>query len=602
MSLEKIQSILADPQMIGYQLISSTLGEVLVEMCQIITEQSEQIRHLKSQSEDFAIKKDYEQFKSETNSSLMFVKKQILRNDEKIEDYTKETFEKIDKLDYQVNKKVNETKDNIVKKYDEEISIIKDDFGFAKDQIMVLFSNQGKLKSELIDHSNNVENVKKQLELQKERSIDTLYEKSEKVEKHLNDLDKRFLMKSTELNEKIESGLSSTNDDLKETKRQIGFIKKDTSELRRMIIDVPTFDIDGKIDFGSIVRSIQRDSRRIDSFNETIISIRDEHNDLRSMMISLLSTLAGINENYGLLVQDYNTLKPIIVSKSESNRESIDIISTSVFSLSSKVCSITDSIYQGLNHISGVFYSIIPMLSSINKSLPSIKPLDNIIISIQKIMDSVNQQNDYSQKSISKIQYPNDTTLSNQFQFLPIIIPSLSATKHRSLDVNIGKQPIQSGGELFDPQARQDIEVLKNKFSSLNTLLEELKESVMVRIDRKADSVATERIFEKLRSSISNMKDQIATLSKQISVCVQREDITSILHQSGFQNSEEPVHNIRPNTTSSRQAPPTLNLPQFTAPLAHEAIYGKDDNVSTRSLRTPFSSQRVRKPKFKLDK
>lgn len=624
MSYSRINELLKGGSMIDYNLISDSLNEILVEMCTIIANQGDEIENLKVELSK-KIKKDdlNEEFKNQ--EAIINEIKTGLQDTNAIfqEKYQNQT-EAMRISGESTQAQIEDLKQVITKEMDAKFKEIHGEVFISAQQIKEL-NNQNVKQQGLIDKNiTAIQKINDVLEQGKDKSIET-------IAASLNDLEKRFV-DETEAEKKKNETINFNHEKLvkqfekykKDSTDEFHFLQVEVKEVRRLVVDAPSIDVDGVTDTEALVRAIQRDSRRIDNFNETIVAVKEEHSTLRCLFSELVRGFQKFQLNVVDFVENQNQVKKELAQRCEDNALKCDQIQKNTYVNAQNIYNVLDATLNSMNLISGTFAMMHGFLSKItSRPVPPLQSYDDTLLEFQRLSDIISSQNEHNDdllKNEAKMARSQDNLRNFKFPYIaindiPVDEKAQSTALMMATDDNEiadesrkKKQPVAhitpatstAGG--VDLELRHDFTEMKVKVESAITTIDNLKNTIDSKIERKADSVAIERMFDKVRVSISKLRDSINTTSRCVVDCIQRTEAETLIEQileqmntggeaSAGHNHMECLFCGRPRTTVSHN---TGNLPKLTGTQmnAYDTIYGQPPTTSqTAQRRTPASTR-----------
>ena len=281
-------------------------------------------------------------------------------------------------------------------------------------------------------------------------------------------------------------------------------------EMNAKLDDNSTLEIDSSqpIDMPSILRAIQRNSRRIDVMNEIVQKEKQENSDNSKFFSGIHSCLNDIGFSVSQLAEEVNeiktTLPQYIDSKVGGTNELSELVNDFAqrFKDSEEMSSAAfNDLSAAINHLYSHFKTKMPNESS-----------TGIIDAI-----SVCQRNATDMKDFVKSIHQNRSKDSETDEFfkpkkLPkIMIPSLP-TEDRS-----EKEEIQENQNKFESEFREKFEELTKQFNEEKEQNKQINERLTLEIDKKADTYIMERMIDKLRNLISNMNTKVSDKARALS-------------------------------------------------------------------------------------
>ncbi|OHS96062.1 hypothetical protein TRFO_37813 [Tritrichomonas foetus] len=654
MSAQKITELLHNHAMIDYNLISDSLSDILCEMCQLINDQGIEIDILKKEIPKFAIK-------AEIDEKMKIEKETITSVQTGMTNVSEATKQKFDTIAQTIQLNVNkinsqfvEMKKQIDTDIDDKYKELQGEFYIANQQIKDLTASMQKHKTMIDENAKTIGNIQEFLNKGQDQTLETLSAKittlSEKVER----------IDSTHHADKKtnDAYIESIKNDLEKFKEvsssEFKFLEGDLKELRRLVVDAPSIDLDGVTDTEALIRAIQRDSRRIDGFNETINGIRDENNEMRSLFTELTNGFQKLQLNVMDFVTEHNRAKKDIIALTQDNSEQCRTLNKNFGTCFSNIQNVLDTTLNGMNLVSNTFVQIFSFLGKITtRPLPMFTAFDDSLLEFQRLSDSINAQNERFDEINKNEEKKTPRIVPNNTFKVPMVtiaqVPEAMASKQSALhklEFNISTKPASSNSENtpannenqfsetnsvtsrnsssrsnhsriannrimntgVDLELRQNVKDLQSKVDESLATVTHLKDTVEAKIERKTDTVAMERMMDKIRVMISKLRDQVNTQNKTIMTCVQRNEAETLIQQvlntmntggetAAGANHFECLMCGRPKSSLTGNLPRLSNVSQ-SSQNPYEVLYGKSFESSTQSGAFPSTSQSERRNAF----
>jgi hypothetical protein len=386
------------------------------------------------------------------------------------------------------------------------------------------------------------------------------------------------------------------------SRREFRELRVDLKELRHMIVDAPTIECENGIaDTEAIVRAIQRDGRRLDNFNEIIMTVRDEHNSMRALFGSLNAAVERIQLNIVDFVNDSNRTKTELINFSKETRQSTKETSRKVMKCSADVGFVIDATITGMNLISNTFLQIFSFLSKITtRPLPIFGSFDDSLLEFQRLSDATSAQNEKydDEQKTRDLSPPRDLDLDPTFQLPSVEIGPAGFSAPRA--------PIQATerttGEFLscvDAEMRQTLVALESKLDRSLSELSEFQGALEQRLSQKADFVTVERIMEKVRGTLQQLREKQRQVQNALVFCIQRDEAEALVHHilthtSAAGETAASSRNLECLLCGrARSAVSGNRLPMLsTTPTAHSVIYGRQFTPDSRTSMSQKSTRR----------
>lgn len=535
MSVEKITELLQNHTIIDYNLISDSLSSILKEMCQIITDQSQELDSIKKQLPTFAIKEEIEQkIKLQTDATTNL--QSGLNNLCQITQQKLETVAQTIQLNIDnTNKQITDLKEQIDTETSQKIQDIQGDFFITSQKIKEIQSNYDKQVTQVEENKCGLQKINDLLNKAQDQSIEVVSAKLEKLTEKVNKMEEEDKNKENSINE-IKKDISKIE---KESKTEIELIEKDLKAVRSIVVDTPSIDFDGIVDTESVVRAIQRDSRRIDSFNETINAIREENRLMKYFFSEMAECLQKIQLNMLDFVSEHNKTKKDIILLNNDNTQRCKALKNNFFNCSSNIQSVLEATLNGMNLVSNTFAQVFTFLGKLTtRPLPLFKDFDDTLIEFQKLSDMISAQNEKNEELNKQEEKRSPRNVPDEiFKISTVQLPDISELLNRKFtaisrfDTPIKKadDSVKVVGSGIDVELRQDVQNMKSKIDESLETVNHLRDTIELKIENKLDSIAMERMMEKIRGMILKLRDQVNSQNKSISNCVPRNEAENLI-------------------------------------------------------------------------
>ena len=560
MSIQKITLLLQQGEIINYNLISEQLNSILTEITLIIHNQSQEISSLKEELSKRPNFDDINNLKNDFSKQNSESFEKILQIDNSLNEKKHFFLNELEIIDEKVENKFNLFQKNI----NDNISIKNKDFS---NDLFIINQQIKELNIKFLSHSTILEKnsfylsrFQTFIDNNNDKIIENIGKKVDLLENKFKDSLNQNLTFQTNIQNNLNDFSQIQLEFKKEFNLQIHNLELNLTDNKTSLNDSPTFEMEGIIDSSAIIRAIQRDSRRIDLLNEFFIKFKDENNNNKQNISNNSNTLNDFQNLINKFLNDYNFFKKDIFDKFKINSNNVSNIFKDFISFSNIFQNSLEFSILSFNQISNLFLQSFSILNKVsNRSNPSLKQLDQIIIQIQQLNDNWNKDLlKFEEKSIN---YESNIFFSEEFN------------NEFSLKTNENFKKInnEDNSQIFN--FLKEIEEIKNIFD--------------LKLEKKADTVFIERLIEKLRLSIAKIRDTLSDLMKNLSLFIKRDEFEKVL--STFKDNQS-ILNSRPQTSINEQKNtlPTLKK-MLISP--HEAIYGNETVFSQRSIN---SSQRVR--------
>lgn len=605
MSVNKITELLKNHSIIDYNLISDSLSSILSEMCQIITDQSNELDSIKKQLPNFAIKAEMEQ-KLKLQNDLITNNQTGLNNLCQITQQKLETVAQTIQLNAEnADKQISDIKDQIDSETSQKIKEIQGDFYLTNQQIKEFQNSINNQKTEIEENKNGLKEVNDFLNKAQDQSIEVVSAKLEQLIEKVSQLEEENKNDRDSLHTNIDEIKVNVEKINNESKTEFELIEKDLRNVRSIVVDTPAIDFEGTVDTEVVVRAIQRDSRRIDSFNETINSIRQENNLIKHFFAEMAQCLQMFQLNMLDFVAEHNKTKKEILLLNDDNTKRCKALKNNFFTCSANIQNVLEATMNGMNLVSSTFSQVFSFLGKITpRPLPLFKDFDDTLIEFQKLCDSITTQNEKNEELNKQEENKSPRSVPDElFKISPVQLPDVSQLlnqkfsaisrfdKHDKKEENSVKL-IGSG---VDIELRQDVNNMKSKVDESYETVTHLRDTIESKIESKVDAISMERMMEKMRAMITKLRDQINAQNKLLTTYVPRSEAESLIQHilnSKFETAAGANHLEcllcgRSKSAVSSSIPGSTccggNLPRLSSSIAspansnnpYELIYGK---------------------------
>lgn len=587
MSEEKIQHMLNSDGMIAFNLTDDSLSKVLSEFCELINEQGEQINRLQVELERCTKNHVFNQKIADKDEEIAQVKKELAALKDKQKEQEEETMKTINYNADMAQNWVNESKEYLMK----EISSVKKEF--SGDYMIV--SQQIKDHNTEIANLNEItkkeeEDLKKlqhSIESFRDISADTLSQRIDELcisrDELRNDVDKN----ENEFKEYMETNKTKTNEMKKSINNEFHTIVVEVNELRKMIVDAPAFEEKDVTDTEAIIRAIQRDSRRIDSFNETFVEIKNENEAIRELFTSLSESFMRFQTNMHEFVIDHNQVKDILAQQIKESNVRIDNCNKDHLQSQKNITCISDCNLKSMTGISDAFQQIFLVLEKMSaRRLPVFRSFDDEILEAQRIVDLIAAQNDHVslKPQVADNSFLHDAKIEKNF-ILPFVdisqlanVNEEQATKGFIFDVpespkstkieKSEKEKVVLRSSANGPTVSVDLELrhtvqeLKARVDESMTHMNELTERLESKMQQKTDQAYLERMFDTLKNTLAKIRNDYAIVSQKVNKMATKDELEKCQTQIATSRDNMSVDAIS-----------TIKLPNLKNN-SHLALYG----------------------------
>lgn len=572
--------------------MSEHLNAILSEISSIIVEQSHQIEFLKGELGKRPLYSEIHVIKNDLETKLSEKCRNMIDNDKKAHDEISNINNKLDKVSEDLLKKIEDNTSLIDEEIKNRTKDIAGDVFIANQQIREINVKLLSTNNSIQKSNGEIFRIQKLLDTEKDKSVDLLVMRLESVESKVQTIVQNQAQYQTDVSNSYEELKEFAHGLKKEMSSEIHGIHVSLEEVKHMIVEAPTYDIEGVIDTPALIRAIQRDSRRIDAFNETIVAIKDENQTMKSFFNSIFKGIQEMQVHFHDFVEEHNHTKRELRDKTTENTFSLSVLSKDVSIISTHFHSVLDTTLSGMTSISNSIiqlFSFIAKLSS--RPVPSSKQLDDIVVDLQHHHDIWNSTNQKLEDRIIKVDQERIFSHRMKSEFFIPYIQIDNPFDILFLDQpgkHIKAQTSSPSGTSIDHEMKYQLNDLQSKVEKNAKSLEALLETVENKIEKKADTLTVERLLEKMRLSLSKIRDTANETSKIVAICVRRDELEKVIQQS-IDTSKDPRDSVvfvsRPRT-SLNHTERSSNLPSIKGS-PHSAIYGNDSVNTQRSSPQP---------------
>jgi len=493
--MANIAALLESKAILDYSLISDKLSSILIEICQLLVDHGEEIEFLKKDLDRYTLKADLQKSLGDEHEQVTDLQNEVARLKSEsdaaaasLADSLKVTEDRLTSQLTNLNESNMRSNDKQFKEIQGELFILNQQF---KDWNQQSVSSGEKLAAV----SKRVAAIEDAFEHGRKESLEVVALKVNSLEGIVQQFQSLEANHKSELDSAITQMKSQTKGDKDDSTREMREMKSELRELRRMITDAPAIECENGIaDTEAIIRAIQRDSRRLDNFNEIIMTVRDEHNEMRDLFTILNAAVEKIQLNVVDFVNDANKTKTELISFSKETRQSTKENTQKVLKCSSDIGQVIDSTTAGMTLITNTLLQLFSFLSKITtRPLPVFGNFDDSLLEFQKVSDSVSALNEkYDDEQKTKDLTPQrDLDLDPTFQLPYVEIAKVSFPMPKGKPV-----AAQSSGDTqacVDLEMRQTLAALEAKIDRSVSEFSEFEATYVVRRENHSKSGSCSR-------------------------------------------------------------------------------------------------------------
>jgi hypothetical protein len=190
-----------------------------------------------------------------------------------------------------------------------------------------------------------------------------------------------------------------------------------------------------------------------------------------------------------------------------------------------------DATMTGMNLISNTFLQIFSFLGKITtRPLPIFGSFDDSLLEFQRLSDAASAQNEkYDDEQKTRgASPPRDIDLNPAFE-LPFveIVPATFSVPKPSSQATAG--PTGEFQSCVDSEIRQTLVALELKLNRSVSNFSEFKDLLEQKLGQKADFVTVERIMEKVRGTLQQLREKQRQVQNAMVFCIQRDEAEALV-------------------------------------------------------------------------
>ncbi|EAX88248.1 hypothetical protein TVAG_318390 [Trichomonas vaginalis G3] len=608
MSVQKINNLLNNGEIINFNLISDQLKYTLIDICNLLQEHSASIKSLQEEV------------------NLRSTKKEVALLQEQVEDMNKNNKEALQSQSEKVNNRfeemttfINKYQNTLSEKIDYSNKKLKEEF-VAKEKDLqgdIYIANQQirEINVKIISQSNllqksqaEIQKINKLLDTGKDKSLELLALRIEGCENKLNILTSESTTFQNDLTSKVDECVKLANTIKKDYTNEMHALSVDLNDVKHMVVDVQVFQNDGTLDTPALIRALQRDSRRIDKFDETINAVKEDHLKLNQMCMNLIKTFNELQVNMGEMVGENNNFRRNLMKRTDENQALILDFSDELVKVSNNVHSIVDSNMNSTTLILNSFIQLSAFIQHLtNRQVPVQINFDDAMINLQQQNDSIIEQNEKLEEKVknahSEMKYGRQASADFTLPITNIPIPeelinqinSTITTVKSAQEENLEKKEEENARvAIMQPneiENKRVIQGLSTKFDGFIEKIEALKTMIDEKLDRKADTQVVERLMDRNRVALNKLRDRLNEIANALNDPSKKDSIDLKSSRTTTSrcsyNSDLIITSKNPNNGNAQITLPKLRQ---RPDQSHQIIYGQE----TRSQRAPSIDQSAR--------
>ena len=576
MSEARIQELLQVKTIINASIISDQLNAILKELCQIVGDHGTQIEELRGLIQNCTLKSDLEKQNAEAEERFQALKEEVTKAAED----SRQCIEKIEQNGISGVASSDSTETA------EAVKEIRGDFYLLNQQLKEMRTQASEHADVMQKMEERIKTLEAALEEEKKKSADRMNSKVSDLEKALSDLKDSEENAKAELREQLNAIRSEATEFQNGYKDDLKCTQHELSELRKMATESPDLEFGDVVDTKVLVRAVERNARRLDSMNETIIAMQNDSDEMRTLFRELCQATHKIQCNIGDFVDDSNGTKVELIRVAEDAANKEGMLHKKSVKCSRDTEELALAVIKGMNLVSTTFSELMSFLGKLsNRPVPLVGSFDSTLLELQRIADGLSSQNDKWSEELAAEKYlrEKDLNLDVNFKLPWIDIPTLEEgepearqamermIRDRSLieDRNTppsGSRPppsppvasrpppsppvasrappsplVGSRGPPSPPRSpaiksrdgetegedlelRQEVDELREKLEAALAQINALKEEYDAKLDQKADGSVINQKLEKVRGAMTRMRDSNTDMMKKMSQCIQRDE------------------------------------------------------------------------------
>jgi hypothetical protein len=339
-----------------------------------------------------------------------------------------------------------------------------------------------------------------------------------------------------------------------ETKQVVATMQTQLQELRYMVIEAPSYELDGVISSEALIRAIQRNSRRIDHLNELVLGLKEEDERARDTLLDMSECLSDIQLGVHRFVTEHNIVKSMFIDEIDHSFVNTEHVRVEIGMYHQSLEDLSDSIAKSVTKISNAFGDLYQILNRITtKAIPVFSGFDDELLQLRKLNELIATQREqrFDRPDIlgrALIKRSNRTT-----QIGIDLTDGVREQLNQDFSLKLFQVPVHPTGDarksmLFKPDGRRDtdgcarrapsmvdietkqcIADLQRKVEGLTQMVERIRTEIASQIENKADSAQIERMLEKVRSISNSTRDETLKLRKKMAEFLGKGDIEALV-------------------------------------------------------------------------
>jgi hypothetical protein len=614
MSVATIKQILEQGVGIDVLLGEDQLSSILRTVCDLITAHEEDIASLRIAVARTANQTEVMNMISRIDADVKTLQQDLTSECESLhqtrDSFAAETTQRFE----QVTNSVTSQKEELRSDFEKRIKECQGDHFLVSEMTKSLHRSVTEMQEGVAGMREEVIELKKSAQAQMEAEQGAI-----QFVRHLELLDGEFKAYVTdareiqkETNRKVTIFSEEAEKWRKDAVNKFQSMSEQITELRYLVIDAPSFELDGVLSSEAIVRAIQRDSRRIDHFNQLVLSVKEENDRLHDTFNDMSTLLTDFQIAIQTFVIEHNTVKAALINQVDHSYVCSENVRQDVAFCQQSLEEISDVTMKSIGTVSGAFLQLWHILNRMStRAVPLFESFDDELLQLHRVNEVVMAQKEHRLSrpdllSQALIKSNNRTTtigldltddlresLIHEFSIRLFEVPihekedgrkrGLSQKRENGQDGDNGDRSRRMTGSM-DLEVRQSLGDLHRKIEKLTQSFERMRGDVGAQIETKAETSHVERILEKVRSMVSTSREDLMKIRKKMTDFIERDDLESLV--------KDMVGNkVRTDGNVAAVPQPRLGIscysvkpiiPDLQTQTPHEQLFGSTDPKQTK--------------------
>ncbi|OHT02710.1 hypothetical protein TRFO_30114 [Tritrichomonas foetus] len=586
MSAIKIRDLLNRGTMIDVSLMSDELKKILTEFCEIMSDHGEELKFLRNEIKKFSPKDESSKAIESIKEEIKRLTEQTLKNTQNDRILNDNFGKMMINMERKLAREVKECKDDLLLEMNNKTQEVDGKYIILNQQFKnINVKTETVITKEIAGIKNDIKRINSIIEKKKDQSLELLSQKIDGLEKQFKEKVNEIKEKDDKIDKEIESVRSFAKQYNQDFMDELHYLNGELKELKRLVAEAPQLDIDGQVDTETLVHAIQRDSRRIDNFNEIIVSVRDQNDRISALCKSLAKSFEELQLQIHDFEVEHNSTKMSLINQIDQSFVNTEIIRKDFARVESNIEDVVGNSLRSISSISSTFETLITFLSKITtRPLPKFAQFDDEVLEFQTLFDTVMTQKEYKETTdyISLCLLNKDhinrpvgefltsdeiQQLKTPFQTPFIGIPTLDsfATKkdtqirkksifdfnnmHGAEPVVVTKE-VKPKTQISDLEMKHSILELQRTIANLKEQMEIVRNAYDTSIANKADTQSVERMLDKVRAINSKLQSSINQMQNNMVNYVLKSEIETLLTNSSKQINQ-PTNNNNSNSNNN---------------------------------------------------